>query len=178
LDKVIGATELVDSVTATVQRIASDLRPGVLDRLGLGPALQFEARRFQERSGVPCEVRLPETETILAEESSTALFRIFQESLTNVARHARARRVEVEFRVETGFIVLSVRDDGTGITDADIASPESLGLLGMKERAEALGGGIDFQRDLFRRGTVVTVRIPRTSEARRGAEGGREHFET
>lgn len=162
LDRVVGATELVDSVIAAVQQIATDLRPGVLDKLGLGPALQYEARRLQERTGILCEVRLPEIEPILSTQQSTALFRICQESLTNIARHAGATKVEVELRVEAGSIVLSVRDNGRGITEAEIASPESLGLLGMGERAELLGGKIVFQPNPDEHGTVVTVRIPQT----------------
>jgi signal transduction histidine kinase len=162
LDRVVGTTELVDAVIATVQQIAADLRPGVLDKLGLGPALQYETRCFHERTGILCEVRLSETETILSMELATALFRIFQESLTNVARHARARKVEVDLRAEAGSVILSVQDDGEGMTEADIASPESLGLLGMKERAELLGGGIVFQPNPNQQGTVVMVRIPQT----------------
>jgi PAS domain S-box-containing protein len=160
LDRVVGSMELVDAVTAAVQRIASDLRPSALDKLGLGPALQFEARRFEERTGIHCEVRLPEAEPVLTTQQATALFRMFQESLTNVARHAEARTVEVELRAEAGAIILTVQDDGRGITEADIARPESLGLLGMKERAELLGGEIIFQRKAGRQGTVVTARIP------------------
>jgi signal transduction histidine kinase len=162
LDRVVGATELVDSVIAAVQQIAADLRPGVLDKLGLGPALQYEGRRFQERTGILCEVRLPETEPLLSTQQTTALFRIYQESLTNVARHAGARKAEVALRVEAGSVILSVQDDGRGIAEADIANPESLGLMGMKERAQLLGGRIIFQHNSNQRGTVVTVRIPQT----------------
>jgi len=162
LDRVVGSTELVGSVSAAVQRIAGDLRPSVLDKLGLGPALQCEAHRFEERTGIHCEVRLPEAEPALTTQQATALFRIFEESLTNVARHAKARTVEVELRAEAGVFILTVQDDGRGITEADIARPESLGLLGMKERAEMLGGEIVFQRNAGRPGTVVTARIPQS----------------
>jgi signal transduction histidine kinase len=162
LDRVVEATELVDSVVAAVQQIAAELRPGVLDKLGLGPALQYEGRRFQQRTGILCEVRLPETEPLFSTQQTTALFRIYQESLTNVARHAGARKAEVDLRVEAGSVILSVQDDGRGLTEADIANPESLGLMGMKERAELLGGRIIFQHNSNQRGTVVTVRIPQT----------------
>src|ERR1700719_1095131 len=94
LDTLVGATELADGITASVQEIAADLRPGVLDKLGLGAALQYEGRRFQERTGVLCEALLPETEPNLSTAASTALFRIFQECLTNIARHAHATKVE------------------------------------------------------------------------------------
>jgi signal transduction histidine kinase len=161
LDRAVGATELVDSVFGTVQRIAASLRPNALDKLGLGAALQFEARRFQDRAGIPCEVRVPEAEPPLSTEVSTAFFRIFQEALTNVARHARATMVEAELKAEPGFAVLSLRDNGKGISEADIANPQSLGLLGMRERVALLGGEIVFQSHTDQ-GTLLTVCIPMT----------------
>jgi PAS domain S-box-containing protein len=159
LDRVVGATEIVDGIVGTVQEIAAELRPSVLDKLGLGTALQFEARRFQDRTGIPCEVRVPQTELALSAEVSTAFFRVFQESLTNVARHAHATKVEAELKAEPGFIVLSLRDNGKGITEADIANPQSLGLLGMKERVAQLGGEVVFQSHPGQ-GTLVAVRVP------------------
>jgi len=164
LDRVVGTTELVDGIVGTVQEIAAELRPSVLDKLGLGTALQYEARRFQDRAGIPCEVRVPETDLALSAEVSTAFFRVFQESLTNVARHARATKVEAELKAEPGFIVLSLRDNGKGITDADIANPHSLGLLGMKERVAQLGGEVVFQSHPGQ-GTLVTVRVPTAAAA-------------
>jgi len=164
LDRVVEATELVDGIVGTVQEIAAELRPSVLDKLGLGTALQYEARRFQDRAGIPCEVRIPGTELALSAEVSTAFFRIFQEALTNVARHAHATKVEAELKAETGFAVLSLRDNGKGISDADIANPQSLGLLGMKERVAQIGGEIVFQIHPGQ-GTVVTVRVPTAGTA-------------
>ncbi len=158
LDRVVGATELVDSVTGAVQQIAADLRPIILDHLGLGAALREEARCFQERTGIPCEVRVPEMEAILAKERARALFRIFQESLTNAARHAQATKIEAALELEDGWVSLRVRDNGRGITEAEMAKPESLGLLGMKERTAFLGGTIAFERKP-EGGTIVTVRI-------------------
>jgi signal transduction histidine kinase len=162
LDRVVAATELVDGVVAAVQQIATDLRPGVLDKLGLGPALQYEARSFQERTGIRCEVRLPETEPIPPGELATALFRIFQECLTNVARHARASEIKAELKVEAGSVILSVYDNGRGITPTETSSSDSLGLLGMKERAALLGGEVVFQA-VPDNGTTVTARLPRDS---------------
>jgi signal transduction histidine kinase len=170
LERVVDSTELVDSVTASVQQIAAELRPGVLDKLGPGAALQFEARRFEERTGIPCEVRLAEEEPELTAEQATALYRIVQESLTNVARHARARRAVVTLGEEEGKVVLTVEDDGRGIGTGDIARPEALGLLGMKERAEQLGGAICFQNHPGGKGTVVTVRIPHAGKPAQRAE--------
>jgi len=161
LDTIISATELVDGISSSVQEIAADLRPPMLDKLGLGAALQYEARRFQDRTGILCETRLPETEPKLSAEISIALFRIFQECLTNVVRHAQATKVEAELEVEAGFAVLSLRDNGKGITKADIANPQSLGLLGIAERAGLLGGEAVLE-DRPGQGTNVTVRIPMT----------------
>jgi signal transduction histidine kinase len=137
--------------------------------LGLSAALHFEARRFQERTGILCEVRLPESEPTFSTEVSTTLFRIFQECLTNIARHAHATKVEVALNLKdetagTGrergqWVTLRVQDNGRGITETEIANSESLGLLGMKERTALLGGKIIFQHGT-QDGTSVTVRIP------------------
>jgi len=159
LDRVVGTTELVEEIIVSVQRIAAELRPGVLDKLGLGSALQSEARRFQDRSGLACVVRVPATEPILPPEMSTTFFRILQEGLTNVLRHARASKVDIELKAAGGWVTMRVRDNGRGITQSEITSPHSLGLVGMRERAAMLGGKIVFchGRD---KGTILTTRIP------------------
>jgi PAS domain S-box-containing protein len=162
LDTLVSATELADGITASVQEIAANLRPGVLDKLGLGAALQYEGRRFQERTGIRCNVRLPEMEPTFSTELSTALFRIFQECLTNVARHAHASAVEAELKLEPGLVILSVHDNGRGITPTEMMRSESLGLLGMKERAALLGGEVLFEHGP-KGGTLVTVRIAQTT---------------
>lgn len=154
-----SAIEVVDSTTAAVQEIATQLRPSVLDRLGLCAAIQFEARRFHDRAGTECKVSLPATPPRLTAESTTVLYRILQECLTNVARHAGATRVLIRLGSHARQVTLSVLDNGTGITTVALESPLSLGLLGMKERATMLGGDIHFHRGR-KRGTLVTVRIP------------------
>jgi signal transduction histidine kinase len=159
LDTVVSATELADSITAGIQEIAANLRPELLDKLGLSSALRYESRRFQERTGIVCAARLPETEPVFPAEVSTTLFRIFQECLTNIARHAQATKVAAALMLTEGWVTLRVQDNGRGITETETANPESLGLLGMKERTALLGGEILFQRDA-EGGTVVTVRIP------------------
>jgi signal transduction histidine kinase len=151
--------KIVDAITTSVQVIATQLRPVVLDKLGLGTALQYEARRLHERTRISCTVHLPETEKELPSELSTALFRIYQECLTNIARHSKASKVKVELKTEDGWVTLCVQDNGRGITAAELASPVSLGLLGMKERAALLGGKITITRDEDQ-GTVLTARIP------------------
>jgi signal transduction histidine kinase len=159
LDRVVSATGLVDEIVATVQEIASDLRPGALDKLGLGMALQAEARRFEQRTRIHCEVHLPDAEPPLSIETSVALFRIFQESLTNVARHAGAGKVIVDLTVDDAHVELRVQDNGQGIPTLLANDPESLGLLGMKERAALLEGEVLFESGRGG-GTVVTARIP------------------
>jgi len=164
LDRVVGATELVDGITTVVQEIATELRPVVLDKLGLGSALQQEARRFQERTRLICDIRVPETEPALSPELATTLFRIFQECLTNVARHAGASEVLVELKMEDEWAAMRVQDNGRGITETELANPKALGLVGMKERAALLGGEILFQRGPAN-GTMVTTRMPRCAAA-------------
>jgi len=159
LDTIVGATELADSITVSIQEIAASLRPDMLDKLGLSAALHYESRRFRERTGVLCEAHLPENELGLSTVVSTALFRIFQECLTNVARHAHATKIEAVLKLEGGWAILRVQDNGRGITEAEVANPKSLGLLGMKERTALLGGEIVFHGGP-EGGTIVTVRIP------------------
>jgi signal transduction histidine kinase len=161
LDTIVNATALADRITTTVQQIAVNLRPEILDKLGLSAALHYESRRIQDGTGILCEARLPETEPDLPIEISTALFRIYQECLTNIVRHAGATKVEGELKLEDGWVSLRVRDNGRGITEAEIANPDSLGLLGMKERTALLDGEIAFHGDP-KDGTTVTVRIPRS----------------
>ncbi len=159
LDKLVATAELADATVKTVQRIAADLRPGILDKLGLPTALQYEAARFEQRTGIPCRLVMPGDTIPLRSEAATAFFRIFQEALTNVTRHARAKAVEVELRLETDGCRLEIRDDGQGMAGVELARLTSLGLLGMQERARLLGGDVTFGPRPGG-GTVVTVRIP------------------
>jgi PAS domain S-box-containing protein len=159
LDQLVATTELADATITTVQRIAADLRPGILDKLGLPMTLQYEGARFEERTGIPCRLVMPSDTIPLGSEVATAFFRIFQEGLTNVARHAKARAVEVELQLEADGCRLEIRDDGKGMTGVEPALPTSLGLLGMQERARLLGGEVTFGPRPGG-GTVVTVRIP------------------
>jgi PAS domain S-box-containing protein len=149
----------IDSMMGTVRRIATELRPGALDDLGLCEAIEGHAREFHARSGIAVEFVPFERNLVLDSARSTAIFRVVQELLTNVARHAAATRVRVALRVEGDTLVLSVEDDGVGITDAQIASPSSLGLLGIRERALVFGGECRVD-GAPGRGTTVTVRIP------------------
>jgi PAS domain S-box-containing protein len=158
LDRLAAAGELADATMQSMQRIAAELRPGMLDRLGLGAALEFEAARFTERYGIPCRVVLPEPPPPLSVQVSTMLFRIFQEALTNIARHSGASTVDVEFSDDHGCC-LEIRDDGRGLTATALTGFSSLGLAGMRERARLIGGEIAFTPRPGG-GLVVTARAP------------------
>jgi PAS domain S-box-containing protein len=135
-----GMMEVTDAAIGSVQRIATELRPVVLDSLGLCAAIEWQAKDFESRTGIGCSATIPESDPHLDRERSTALFRILQESLTNVARHAGATRVEIELRRGFRSVTLTVRDNGRGIRGGDLSDPASVGLLGMRERATLLGG--------------------------------------
>ena len=160
LDRAVAASELADQTIAVVQKIAAELRPGVLDRLGLGAALTQKARRFQERTGIRCQVAVTELAPTLPAEIATELFYISQEALTNVARHAQATEVQIRFEMNDDKVVLEVCDNGRGINEAELTTAQSLGLLGMRERAAHCGGTIVWER-CKPQGTRLTVCIPR-----------------
>jgi len=149
----------IDATIHTVRRIATELRPGVLDSLGLAAAIEWQGAEFQERTGIRCEVKIDVTEPIQERDFSTACFRIFQETLTNIIRHAQATRVEVHLEQDDHELILTVRDNGRGITEKEIVHARSIGLIGMKERAAQVGGEVFFF-GLPDRGTTVTIRVP------------------
>lgn len=150
---------LIDDTIRTVRKIASLLRPEVLDQLGLAAAIGWQARDFQMRTGIRCRVSLPEEPVNVDQERSTATFRIFQELLTNVARHAHATRVDVAMRAEEASLVLEVQDNGKGISEEELAGSKSLGLLGMRERALLFRGNIQIS-GAQGKGTKALVSIP------------------
>lgn len=160
LDRLVIVSELTDNITRKVQRIAAELRPGILDKLGLGAALQYEADGFTERFGIACEVDTPAEEPQLPPDVTTALFRIFQEALTNVARHSKASKVDVRFDISGSGCLLEIRDDGGGAkARPGGAALMSLGLLGMEERARLAGGRASFASPPGG-GFAVRVEIP------------------
>jgi len=159
LAKVSSMSDLVDSSIQMVRRIATDLRPGVLDHLGLVASIEWQAQEFAKRAGFDCQLHLTDREFTLDEDLLTAVFRIFQETLTNVARHAEATEVRVELRGEGDELVLIVEDNGKGMTESQITRSKSLGLIGMQERARSWGGRVMFQATPGK-GTTVTLRVP------------------
>jgi PAS domain S-box-containing protein len=165
-ERIRSTRQLAERLIQAVRRISTELRPGVLD-LGLGAAVEWQAQEFQARSGIQCKVRLPSQE-VFAPDAATALFRIFQETLTNVARHAKATRVEVVLQKQRDRLVLQIRDNGRGFDQADPSLSKSLGLLGMRERAAILGGEVNIS-SAPRKGTTVTASIPLISADESGA---------
>ncbi|MBI2951669.1 sensor histidine kinase, partial [bacterium] len=149
--------QLIDTTIQTVRRISTELRPGVLDDLGLTAAVEWQAQEFQGRTGIRCALTVRPEEIPLDPARATAVFRIFQEILTNVARHADATRVEIFLRERDGHVTLEVTDNGRGITQDQVSSSRSLGLIGMRERALAWSGEVEISGG---RGTRVMVRIP------------------
>lgn len=158
--KINSAKELADETITSVQKIASELRPGILDRLGLAAAIEVEAQAFEERTGVSCRCTVAPASAAIPQDRATAAFRIFQEIITNVARHAHATEVQIQLTVAAEVLTLTVADNGIGLQTKHFSNPKSLGLLGMRERAEILGGQIEFRTPEDGKGTVVAVRLP------------------
>ena len=161
---------LVDSTIDQVRRISAKLRPGILDDLGLTAAMEWQAEVFQNRTGVLCTVSADLGGSSLERDASTALFRIFQECLTNVARHAEARWVRAILRRAGARLLLEVHDNGRGITEREISSTTSLGLLGMSERARQIGGEFEISG---RAGGGTTVRVSVPLRRNAGTAGAR-----
>lgn len=154
---------LVDKTIEVVQRISSELRPGVLDYLGLIAAIEWQMEEFRKRAGIRCNLSLDVEDLPLDQNRSTAVFRIFQETLTNVIRHSGATQVDVAVSIQCNAIVVQVQDNGKGITEAQLTSPTSFGIIGIRERVRFLGGEVKF-RGVPGIGTTVLVNIPLTKE--------------
>lgn len=159
IEKVGSMEALVDTIIGSVRRIATELRPGILDSLGLMAAIEWQAMDFQARTGIECDLSLLPDALELNDKQVSSIFRIFQEILTNVARHAQASRVTTVMREEAGDLLLEVRDNGRGITEEERLHSRSLGLIGMEERTSLLGGTFTIC-GIPGSGTIVTVRIP------------------
>lgn len=152
-------SEHLQASIRSVKRISTELRPGVLDHLGLIAAMEWQAQDFQLRTGITCMIREMPRDLSITSVQSTTMFRIYQEILTNVARHAKATTVRIRLVAGRNRLTLEVRDNGVGITEEQLTEPKSLGLLGMRERAFSLGGTIRFT-GVPGRGTTVTLRLP------------------
>jgi signal transduction histidine kinase len=158
-EKIGAMMKVTDSTINTVRRIASELRPSILDDLGLLEAVEWQAQNFQARTGIVCHCECSLEEVGLNRDQSTVVFRIFQEALTNILRHAQATRVEVVMENTVGEFVLTIKDNGRGITEEEKTTHLSLGILGIQERAHLVNGRVDVVGSPGR-GTLVAVRIP------------------
>jgi PAS domain S-box-containing protein len=158
-DKLAGMAIALDTSIQSVQKITTDLRPMVLDSLGLCAAIEWQVKDFQARTGIRCEARLPSKDLPLDRNHSTALFRILQESLTNVVRHAAATHVKVRLQYKAEYVALTIHDNGRGIQESQTEAPGALGLLGLRERAQLCGGRCDISSRAGE-GTRVEARLP------------------
>jgi PAS domain S-box-containing protein len=157
--RALDITSMIDSTVQTVRRIASDLRPGILDDFGLAAAIEWQLQEFCSRAGLEYDYEANTDELNLDPASSTALFRLFQETLTNVARHAQATHVTAQLEVSADELRLEVRDNGRGISSGEIGNSKSLGLLGMRERVQQLHGQLSITGSPGQ-GTTVVIRVP------------------
>jgi PAS domain S-box-containing protein len=139
-EKTRSMLSLIDATIQTVKKIITDLRPGILDHLGISAAIEWQAEEFQKIAGIPCDVVIVPEEILLNKDLTTNIFRIFQEILTNVMRHAQATHISVRLEESDGSVMLNVRDNGKGITEDQISNPSSFGLMGIRERVNFLGG--------------------------------------
>jgi len=151
--------KLIDGSIQTVKKLSTRLRPGVLDDLGIAAALEWQAGEFQKRTSIRCSLRVEPEDVAVDREVATAVFRVFQEALTNIVRHAGASRVSTTFKRERDGLVLRVRDNGRGIGMEQIASSTAYGLIGMRERAYFIGGELEIKR-VRSGGTEVLLRAP------------------
>jgi signal transduction histidine kinase len=159
IEKAKSMDDLVEASIQSVKRISTDLRPALLDHLGLTSAIQWQADEFGKRTGIPCTVVFDPEQLSLDRDRTTTVFRIFQETLTNAARHANATKLSVLLRIQGADLELQVEDNGRGITEHAISDPKSLGLIGIRERVNTWGGSLAISGSR-NKGTTVTVRIP------------------
>lgn len=166
-EKAKAMIDAVDGAMNATRRIVGELRPAALDELGLEAAVEWLAQDFQKRTGIICKLETDFDERELNQNLTTTMFRIVQECLTNIVRHASATRANVVLKKADGDLLLEVEDDGRGINETEASDARSFGILGMRERALLLGGTIEIERRDEKQGTRVVVRIPLLSQTRK-----------
>jgi len=159
IKKTKSMLELIDETIRTVQKISAELRPRLLDDLGLVPAIEWYIKDFQERTKIECKSDLDFNCIKLDPDCSTAIFRIFQEALTNIARHAEATEVNISLKRINSKLEIQISDNGKGIKEDDIYSPNSLGLIGMKERIRPFNGELKLYNP-ENGGTTLSISLP------------------
>jgi signal transduction histidine kinase len=157
-EKLKSMVTIIDETIEAVHDVSQDLRPGILDDFGLPAAIEWLAEEFQKRTGIECKIVLPPEELVLSKEISTHLFRIVQESLTNVIRHAEATEVQIELDRKDGVLLMEVRDNGHGIPESAVSHPKSFGLIGIRERVHSLGGEVNIS-GIQDSGTRITAKL-------------------
>ncbi len=157
--KINSLSDMIDASVESVQKISAKLRPGILDELGLIAAIEWQSEEFEKMTNVKCSLVLPKEEVTLEKDKSTAIFRIFQEALTNIARHSQASKVQISLLNYQSNIFLEIQDNGKGITQDQIKDFKSLGIHGMEERALVFGGQV-YIEGIAGKGTKVKVEIP------------------
>jgi len=165
-EKATGMGTQIDQAVATVRRIATEIRPGLLDHLGLVAAIEWQVQEFAQRTSIDYDLELEDIKPALEDGLATQLFRIVQEALTNIARHAQATQLKIGLTSEAKTVILFIEDNGIGIQPSVISDPQSLGLLGMRERALAQGGEFHIGGQPGK-GTRLEVRIPRPASGDR-----------
>ena len=159
LQKTRSMLDIVDEIDKIAKKIAADLRPAILDDLGLPAAMKWQVKHFKAKTGIRCGLVITLEDLVLEKELSVDIFRIVQEALTNISRHAGATEVRVRLKVRGGMVVLNIRDNGRGVTREEIVNPGSFGLIGMRERARRWGGTLDI-KGIPGKGTTINVRLP------------------
>ena len=162
-EKIKGMKGLVEETIKSVQRISTELRPGILDDLGFSAAVTWFMNEFKHRSGLKCQLDIKPDDIVLDEKLSIAMYRIFQESLTNVARHAKATKVNVNLTLLNNELQMIVEDNGVGIDEKYLKDTKSIGLIGMQERVHPWDGSVEI-RKRNERGTIVKVNVPLKSK--------------
>jgi PAS domain S-box-containing protein len=170
-ERVRAIESVVDDAIATAGRVARELRPGILKDFGLAAAVECQAEDFSQRTGIPCKVLCADYDALPTVETSTALFRIFQEALTNISKHAQATEVHVRLVQEAGDVLLEICDNGRGIDRKALSKPKSYGLRGIRERIKALQGSLEIGRSPGG-GTRIMVRAPLDEASDEAAAAG------
>lgn len=159
-DKLYQLSNIIDDTIKTIRKISTRLRPRLLDQLGFLPAIEWQLKDFQSRTGISCSLHVDDENFDFNVIDSTALFRIFQESITNIARHAKANSVEINIETLHGeSLKMSIKDNGKGLCENSQEKEQSLGIIGMKERALILGGNLDV-KSVPGGGTEVFLEVP------------------
>jgi len=157
---------LIDTTVQSVKKISANLRPDILDNLGIAAAIEWQTEKFQEYSGIKCHLVINPDDLTLDKTKSIAIFRIYQEALTNISRHAQASELEVLLEQTNGCVNLIIRDDGIGIDMNQRSAPDSFGIIGMCERVKSLGGDINI-KGINGKGTTINLKIPYKDEVKK-----------